>query len=460
MSSGDEESSGKAATLRIWSLRVERRSREARIFRSRAARRAIAIAICAAAMAGCKSKAKPPASGVPGLASCREALRRAPALPPHERVTTLLRGCPVCGQSFEPLVPAAAGHADLQPVNLLIAACKTGCAPRAIGRWRSLLADALPGQGLLRPWRALGEDCPAAMHTDPSTLRYASAPWFALAVIGDRLIEARATMPPSSQVDLDAERAAIAIPMPPWTQNSTGLIVPPGTARAGTPWRHLTLIEQSFMIGRLAIGRLDRAGWQLEAPGPPYPGARSSGELARDLAALGPAPSIVDRLDDVLVIAPRAAPAARAIDALRALGAEPAAIAIAVPEATALWRGAVAPHALPIGPASGPRIRIDLAAARIAAIGADGAVRASMALPPGDTLRARWQAAIGVAARHPIELGGAMPADLLVDQLVELLDDAAAAGATQLAIAPADAASTAADRGAFDAAAITAALAP
>lgn len=301
-------------------------------------------------------KKKETEKGVVGLASCREALRKAAGSPAHERVTAIVRGCPVCGPSFEPLIPAAAGHADLEQVNQLVLACALPCKKSAIGRWRGLLADALPGQGLQRPWRALAEDCPEAMHTDGATLRFASAPWFALARIGDALTAARATLPPSIQAELDAERAAIAIPLPPWTAASTGLVVPPGRARPGIPWRAVTITDLALLVSRLPLGRLDTT-WRVEAPGAPFPGTPAN-DLARDLAALGPPPVLADRVDDVLVIAPIAAPAARLAEAVRALGGEPAALAVAVPEATSLWRGAVAAHAVRIAPGGQTTIRI------------------------------------------------------------------------------------------------------
>jgi|GEM_PF-2670567 len=440
-------------------------SSAARLAAARRATTLLAAGLLAAGLlattAACKRSAKPPPTeAIAGLASCRAALASAPALAPSARAVALLRGCPVCGQSFEPLIPAGAGHPDVAQLDALVKACAPACPPRSLTRWRSLLGDMVPGQGVIRPWRALADDCPAAMPTDATTARYAGATWFALATIGDRLDRAAATLPPSAQDELAAARAAIAIPLPPWTMASTGLVVPPGTARlGGVPWRHVTVYDRSFLVGRLAIGRLDGAGWHVDASGPPYPGVTTSGDLARDLAALSEPSAFADRLDDVAVIAPRAAPAARAIAALRALGSQPARFAVALPDGPGGWHGTIAPHALAIAPLTGPRLRLDLIGARIAVIGADGTVRASMALPAGATLAERWRAALIPGAAHPLELVDAVPPDLAVDGLIGLLDDAAAAQISALALAPVGARTDEADRGGFDAAAIIATLA-
>lgn len=415
----------------------------------------LALGLGAAASVGCRrSKPAPPPAATAGLATCRAALVRVAGLPPPERTAALVRGCPVCGQSFEPLIPAAAGHPDLLQIDQLVAACAPGCSKRALDRWRQLLADVVPDQGVLRPWRALAEDCPAALPTDDATVRYASAPVFALATIGQRLEAARAALPPTDQAALDRERAAIAIPLPPWTVASTGLIAPPGRTRAALPWRHVTITDKQLLVGRLAIGRLD-GGWRVDASGPPYPGQPASADLARDLAALGPRPAGADT-DLVLVIAPIAAPATRVLDGLRALGDQPAAIAVAVPEATALVRGAVAPHALTLQSPSPAPIRVDLAAGRVAIVDGAGAVTASFALPPG-TAAARWAVVVGAAGPRPIDLA-AVPAELAVDDLAALLDAAADAGLPRIGVTAADADCTTGDRGPFDPAAFAAQL--
>src|SRR5262245_59859021 len=117
---------------------------------SSAASRALVALALVVALAACKKKSPPPAPGVPGLATCLDALHRAPGLPAHERATAVLRGCPVCGPSFEPLIAAAGGHNDLIAIDGLVAACKPTCGKRALGRWRALMSDAMPGQGLNR----------------------------------------------------------------------------------------------------------------------------------------------------------------------------------------------------------------------------------------------------------------------------------------------------------------------
>jgi hypothetical protein len=161
-----------------------------------------------------------------------------------------------------------------------------------------------------------------------------------------------------------------------------------------------------------------------------------------------------------VVIAPIAAPATRLVAALRALGAQPVALAVAVPDAPGGWHGAIAAHALTIAPASGPRVRLDLAAARIAVVAADGAVRASAPWPDAASPRARRQAALAIARGVAVELALALPADLQVADVAALLDDCLAAGATGLALAAAGADAAAAPQPAFDAAALAKAAQP
>lgn len=435
----------------------------AHVARTGAARVTATVALLAAGLVACKDqppapREEPPAAAAAAkanFAACGPVLVRAATLPPHERAAAIVRGCPVCGPSFEPLLAAAAGHADVEASAAVMVACETGCTARAIGTWRGLLGEAVPGQGAARPWRALADDCPAGMPTEDATVRYASAPWFALVTIGSRIARAAPALPPDVTRVLDPAAAALAIPLPPASIAGTGMIVPPGNGRAAIPWRAVTISQQGLLYSRLAIGVLDTRGWRVDTTGPAYPGGTAA-DAARGLATLGDAPKIAGAIDDVLLVAPRAAPAAQAIDALAALAPAPTALAVAVPEATALWRGAVAAHALSFTPAAGARLRVDLASARVAAIGPDGGVRASADLPAGATLVARVAAGL-TGHRGTVELARALPAGLDTAGLVELLDAIAAAGTTALALAPAGADARGADRD-FDPAAFAAAL--
>ncbi|MBK9030252.1 MAG: hypothetical protein IPL61_02745 [Myxococcales bacterium] len=422
--------------------------------------RAAALVAAALALTACRrTRTPPPPPTTQGLIDCTAALTRAPAAPPQERTGLIVRGCAVCGTSFEPLIPAANGHPDLAAVHEVLTACQLGCSKRAMGRFRGLLGDVTPGPGVTRPWKALAEDCPTAMRTGPTTERFAGPVWLALVTIGARIAGAEAALPPSAWTALSQARAGVVIPLPPWTVVGNGLVVPPGAAAPGMPWRHVTVTDQALLVGRLPIARLGADGLVVDAPGAPYPGTPTTGDLSPALAALGPAPTGPDRLDDVVVIAPTAAPAARALAAVRALGATPARFAVAVPDEVSLWRGSIAAHRLRLAPIAGARIRLDLAAARIAVVTGAGAVVASAPWPDGATLRARVQAAVAFAGAAAIELVETAPDDLEVAGLVELCDDLAAAGAPSLALAPDGATATGAELPQFDPAALAAALA-
>ena len=420
-------------------------------------RAAAAMALIAAACGGKRREPPPPA--VPPIAGCVAALGPAAALPPGERTAAVLRGCPVCGPSFAPLLAAADGHPDLAAMNALIAACQTGCRGTAIGTWRSLLSDLEPGPGVARPWKALGEACPATMHTAKDSERFVGAAWWGLVTIGQRLADAAPGLPADQAAALAAARAALWIPLPPWTVTGAGLVAPPGVARPGLPWRQITVTDQAILFGRLPFGRFTESGFVVDGGPTPYPGQPLAGDAAAALATLPPPPGLPDAVDPPVVIAPTAAPARRLVAALRALGAQPVALAVAVPDAPGGWHGAIAAHALTIAPATGARVRLDLAAARIAVIAADGAVRASAPWPDAASPRARQQAALAIARGGVVELAATLPAELQVADVAALLDDCHAAGATGLALAPDGADAAAAPLPAFDAAALLAAKA-
>ncbi|MEZ4401608.1 MAG: hypothetical protein R3B06_16400 [Kofleriaceae bacterium] len=416
--------------------------------------RAVAVAVAAAVAAGAGCRDKPAPAPAPTLLpdGCVAALAAAAAGPGAARAAAILAGCPVCGPSFEPLVDAAAGHVDLLATAALIDACPAACGKQAVGRWRTAMADSEPGIPENAGWRALAEACRAPLATPPELRRFASAPWFGLAMIGARLAAVDDQLPPDARAALDQARAALVVPLPAWSASATGMLVPTGATAPGLPWRAVTVFDRALMVGRLPVARFTADGLVLELAAPGYPGDATPAPAAA-LAALT-APTGPGLVDDVLVVAPKAAPAARALAALASLGDGPARLAVTAEGA--LWRGVLAPHALAWHPAVGPRVRIDLAAARVAAIAADGTVVASFALP-ATPLLARLAPVFRATAGHPLELV-AVPDDVDVTALVALADAAAAAGITHLAVAAATSAG-AGERGAVDAAALQAALA-
>ena len=378
------------------------------------------------ALVACGDRRERSAAATAGQA-CTAALAAAATQPATARTAAILRACPVCGPSFEPLLGAIHGYPDLAASVTLVNACELGCSRRAIGRWRSLLGDVVPGSGAARPWRALAEDCPAAMATTDATARWASPSWLALTLIGARL-KAAAPGAPTAPAD------GVTIALPPWSVVGTGLVVASGTASDAAPWRAVTLTDAGMFAARLPRGRLSADGWTVDVDPAPYPGATVT-DGAAAIAVTGAAPALPGRTDDLLLLAPRGMAAPRAIAALRALAPTPVRFAVTADDPA--WPGAIAAHAVTLAPITGPRLRLDLSAARLGAIGADGAVLAWTDWPTAADRRAQRQAALAIAKGRAVELVERLPDAVDVAGLIEVLDDLAAAGVTGVALAPA-----------------------
>lgn len=389
------------------------------------------LAVLALVACGGDRRDRPAPAAATG-ASCTAAIAAAASQPMHARTAAIVRGCPVCGPSFEPFLGAIHGYPDLAASVALVNACELGCSRRAIGRWRALLGDVVPGSGSARPWRALGEDCPAAMATTEETARWASPSWLALTLIGAR-VKAAAPGAPTAPVD------GVTIALPPWSVVGTGLAVAPGRASDALPWRAVTLTDAGMFAARLPRGRLGPDGWTVDVDPAPYPGTAIT-DGAGALAATGAAPALPGRTDDLVLLAPRGMAAGKAFAALRALAPTPVRFAVAVDDPA--WPGAIGAHALALASLTGPRLRLDLRAARLGAIGPDGAVLAWTNWPTADDRAAApttspRQAALAIARGRAVELVDAVPDDLDVAGLVAVLDELAAAGATGAALAPA-----------------------
>lgn len=386
-------------------------------------------AVALIALVACGDRRDRPAAAPATGAACTAALAAAATQPTTARTAAILRGCPVCGPSFEPLLGAIHGYPDLAASVALVNACELGCSRRAIGRWRALLGDVVPGSGAARPWRALAEDCPSAMAVTDATTRWASPSWLALTVIGARL-KAAAPGGPTAPAD------GVTIALPPWSVVGTGLAVATGTAIDAPAWRAVTLTDAGLFAARLPRGRLGADGWTVDVDPVPYPGTAIT-DGATAVAATGAVPALPGRTDELLLIAPRAMTATRALAALRALAPTPVRFAVAADDPA--WPGAIATHALVLAPITGPRLRLDLRAARIAELGPDGATLTAAPWPAAASPRAQRQAALGMARGRAVELVEQLPDALDVAGLVEVLDDLAAAGVTHAAIAPAGA---------------------
>lgn len=444
---------------------------------------------------GGEKKAAPPAARDAGstpvgadhaaTARCVAMLERAAALPPEERAGTILRGCGICGRSWDHVL--SADHADTgAPVDIealwaTVEACGGVCSNQAAGAFKGQLAELAPGRLASRPWRGLAKDCARQLHIDDSSERFASAAWYALVTVGSKLHAARAALPAAEQARIDAALASMLLPLPPLSKSGTGYIVPGGGHRAGTPWRHITVTGDAIFVGRLAFAHLSPHGLGVVDGGSLYPGQKlaGAGELAAALTAQGapgaaPPPVLADRIDQPVIIAPRAAAAAAVVDAMAALDTHRAYLAVAIPAPAAMWKGLVGAHPMPLGPAAaavlpgapGPsaaaavprRLRFGLVTARVAVVDDQGAVLASAPLPDDPQLLRRWlKVVMDLGRDHVIEI---VPETGKVDALAELLDVAAGAGVVLAIPAPAGARLTGRDLPAYDSARLATALGP
>jgi hypothetical protein len=405
-----------------------------------------------------KGKGKgPEGSAAPAeVARCIATLERAATMQAYERGGAIVRGCNLCGRPWEAVLTAdradMGAPVDLEEVWATVEACSATCSNQAAGAFRNQLTELAAGKPSTKPWRTLADACPALMHTDKTSERFVSGAWYALAMIADKVHVARATLPASEQARLDAAMSALLLPLPPLTAPGTSFIVPGGGLRPGTPWKVITVSQDAVFVGRLAFAHVSANGLQLVDGGAPYPGPRvaSLAELPAALAALiasgaPAAPTFADRIDEPVIVAPRAAPARLVGDVIAALGDQRAFLAVGAPAPAALWRGLVAAHPLPLA-ASAPeptkrRLRVGLTTPRIAVVDASGKVVASSPLPvPDRPIVERWAAALNAVAQgRTLEI---VAEDGHVETLSQLLD-AAAGGAAAVAIpAPAKAALT------------------
>jgi hypothetical protein len=351
----------------------------------------------------------------------------------------------LCGRSFDPLLAAdradMGAPVDVEEVWAIVDACGGTCSNQASGSFREALTELLAGKPSTRPWRHLADACPALMHMDKNSERFASGAWYALAAMSDKLVAARATLPAPEQARLDAALGAMLLPLPPLTAPGTAFIPPGGALLPGTPWKAITATPDAVFVGRLAFAHVAPSGLALVDGGTPYPGTRIAklDELPAALASLTatsatPPPTFTDRIDEPVIIAPRAASASLVTEVMGALGDTKAHLAIGTPAPAALWRGLVTAHPLALGAVApaGHRLRVGLATPRIAVVDDKGAVVASAPLPiPDRPMVERWTAALNAVAQgRTIEV---VIENGHVEALAQLLD-AAAGGAAALAI--------------------------
>ncbi len=447
-------------------------------------RATFALTLAVAAI-GCKPRATPGRDAGPAaagavdaggaspadLARCLASFERAGRLPPAERAGAIVRGCPVCGRPWDPVIVAdradEGAPVDREEVWRVIQACGGACTRGAAAELKAGLADLAAGRPATGPWRKLAAACPAPLRADDHSGRFVGAVWYAMATITERMRAARPTLPPTEQGRLDAAQAALLLPLPPLSTVGTGFVVPPGGVRPGTPWLQLTITDQATYVGWLPFADLAPDGLRVLDGGVPYPGTRvPAGGLAAALdqlvaAAMPRAPALPDRIDRPVLIAPRAAPARRVLETLAALGTHQVSLAVSVAAPAGLWRGLIGAQPMPLAASAptGPRLRFGLGSLRVAAIDASGKVRASAALPfPDRPVAERWRAvANSVATDRVIEL---LAEDAVVADLAAVLDGLAGAGATVAIPAPAGARVTGSELATFDVARLREVTAP
>jgi hypothetical protein len=397
-------------------------------------------------------------------------VEHAATLPPAERAGTLVRGCTPCGRPWDALLAAdradTGAPVDVEEVWRIVEACGGVCSKTAATTFRSLLAELGPGMLTSRPWRALAKECADDLHVTPAAERFASAAWYALATIGDRLPAIRAALPPADAPRLDRALAAMILSLPPLSVAGTGFVVPGGGEGSGVPWLQITVDAAAVHVGRIPFAELTPVGLRVTSSDP-YPGARVTlGELAARVeaelvATAPPPPAVPGRLDEPVIIAPRAAPARLVLAPVAALGANRARLAVAAAAPAAMWRGLVAAHPMALvarAPAA-PRVRFGLVSERVAVVDTRGRVVASAPLPEaGRPLVQRWRlAALELVRDRAVEVVAEAGQ---VDALAGLLDAVAASGATVVAPAAAPAPLTGGKAlPVFDAAALRAAIA-
>ncbi|HVV82519.1 MAG TPA: hypothetical protein VHE35_05540 [Kofleriaceae bacterium] len=412
--------------------------------------------------------ATPPAA----IGWCIDTLARAAKLPPIDRAGVILRGCALCDTPFDPLI--AADHAidgtplDLPAVAAVIDACGGVCSKTALTALREGLAELGKDHPTLGPWRGLAEACPHTMHADRDAARFASGAWYALAVIGDRLAAARATLAADARAKLDAALTDLVLPLPPRSATGNPLLVPTAASQAATPWLALSIVGDQVYVGVLPFVRLAADGLHLVGA-PIYPGTPFDRPVLADAvaSALSASPGFAvpdppGRLDRPIVIAPHGSPAAAVLDVVAAVGDAPSYLAVTAAAPASMWPGQIAAHPIPMAardPVHAAHLRVALGSGRVAAVDAGGKVLASAALPsPDQPMAARlYQVATAMAPGGVVEVlaeGGT------VDDLAALLDAAVRGGAAGLVPAPHGATATGKPRPTFDGPALRKLVAP
>src|SRR5688572_2366982 len=98
------------------------------------------------------------------LGRCLTTLERAATLPAFERAGAIVRGCGLCGRSWDPLLAAdradTGSPVDIEEVWAIVEACGGTCTNQSSGAFRNQLTELMAGKPSTKPWRVLADACP------------------------------------------------------------------------------------------------------------------------------------------------------------------------------------------------------------------------------------------------------------------------------------------------------------
>jgi hypothetical protein len=149
------------------------------------------------------------------MAACGSTITKASSLPASARLSAVIEACPVCDWSTILAWSTApeAGGPPLRDLDIALKACKVFCNGTADGEFHAGLEDARGPQAPRTPWRYLQRNCPSLFIGEQAAMRYAGAPWLALSKIAQS----------AEAISIDAP---LQFPLPLWTSQGTGLLLP------------------------------------------------------------------------------------------------------------------------------------------------------------------------------------------------------------------------------------------
>lgn len=256
----------------------------------------------APAPAALHDAAPPSAASTDWTVACDAALAKLPTTPAPRRAQALIDACKPCGD-WTPLLAWSTAPEDGGPTRASIEQAMAGCNGYcdANGKQRFLgNLDTARGVSARTPWRMLGEVCKEKVSAVPDA-RYMSAPYFAL----DRIARAVAARPESAKL-----LAGVVVPLPPLSVSGNGVELPDAPVVKPTVAPAQVTVLDATYVSRMPLATLTAEGVALPAESG-YPGVAAGKNLGAALDKLG---------DPVLVLAPKASPAARLPAVIAAAG--------------------------------------------------------------------------------------------------------------------------------------------